>query len=67
MSFFFLVHEMNIDATVRTRHKDAIHVLSIPGYEALPEVKLKDFWLDRYEITQSPIQGLRGIFHDERA
>jgi serine/threonine protein kinase/formylglycine-generating enzyme required for sulfatase activity/predicted esterase len=25
--------------------------LFIPGYEALPEVQLKDFWLDRYEVT----------------
>jgi serine/threonine protein kinase/formylglycine-generating enzyme required for sulfatase activity/predicted esterase len=25
--------------------------LFIPGYEALPEVKLTDFWLDRYEVT----------------
>jgi eukaryotic-like serine/threonine-protein kinase len=25
--------------------------LFIPGYEALPEVKLNDFWLDRYEVT----------------
>jgi serine/threonine protein kinase len=25
--------------------------LFIPGYEALPEVKLKDFWLDRYEVS----------------
>jgi eukaryotic-like serine/threonine-protein kinase len=23
----------------------------MPGYEALPEVPLKDFWLDRYEVT----------------
>jgi serine/threonine protein kinase/formylglycine-generating enzyme required for sulfatase activity/dienelactone hydrolase len=23
----------------------------IPGYESLPEVSLKDFWLDKYEVT----------------
>ncbi|WP_051979466.1 bifunctional serine/threonine-protein kinase/formylglycine-generating enzyme family protein [Edaphobacter aggregans] len=25
--------------------------LLIPGYEGLPEVELKDYWLDRYEVT----------------
>jgi eukaryotic-like serine/threonine-protein kinase len=25
--------------------------LIIPGYEALPEIDLKDFWIDQYEVT----------------
>jgi len=25
--------------------------LSIPGYEAMPQLKLEDFWIDRYEVT----------------
>jgi eukaryotic-like serine/threonine-protein kinase len=26
-------------------------VLRIPGYEGLPEIDLKDYWIDRYEVT----------------
>jgi eukaryotic-like serine/threonine-protein kinase len=31
--------------------KSGTHGLVIPGYEALPEIAMKDFWIDQYEVT----------------
>ena len=32
--------------------------LFIPGYEGMPELELNDYWIDQYEVTNPPVQGV---------
>ena len=36
---------------VRVSPERYIDTLQIPGYEGMPELKLKDYWIDRYEVS----------------
>jgi eukaryotic-like serine/threonine-protein kinase len=36
---------------VRVSPEKYFNTLVIPGYEGLPELPLKDYWIDRYEVT----------------
>ena len=36
---------------VRVSPAKYLKVLFIPGYEGMPELVLKDYWIDRYEVT----------------
>ena len=50
--FVILDKEGSVPAEmVRVSPEKYVDRLQIPGYEKMPELKLKDYWIDRYEVS----------------